>query len=157
LISEILAITSMMVAVLVPYLLLRRLKRFEKLADTVEELFTVQYAEDGEPMVPEKTAVFLTAISKSLAQSLKMSVLGSMSGPARLEKGLKGAFVEDIVDKQLPMLKLIEPLLGMNVMKYIKKNPEALAQIMQFAGPMLQGAGQGGASGSTYASNPYKK
>jgi len=147
----------MILAVLVPYLLLRRFKRFERLADTVEELFTVQYAEDGEAMIPEKTAVFVKAISSTMAQSLKMSVLGQLSGPARMEKGLKKAFTEDIIDEKLPILNLLDSFAGVNVKKYITKNPEALMQILQFAGPMLQGMNQGGASGSTYGSNPYKR
>ena len=156
-ISEILAITSMIIAVLVPFLAMRKLKRFEKLADTVEELFQVEYDTDGEPMIPQKTAVFIKAVSGALGQSLKMSVLGSLSGPARLEKGLKKAFTEDIIDQKLPILNLIDGIAGVNVKNYITKNPEALGQILQLAGPLLSGVSQNISGGSNYASNPYKK
>jgi len=92
----------------------------------------------------------IKALSSSLATSLKMSLLGSLSGPARLDKGLKGAIAQDIVQEKMPMLNLIGDFLGINTKQYIGKHPEAMMQLYQQFAPMLGkmkiGAGQSGQS-----------
>jgi len=98
----------------------------------------------------------IEALGSTIAKSLKFSLLGSISGQARLEKGLKGALAQDIVEQNMPILNLVGDFLGINTKKYIAKHPEAFLQLMQQFAPMLMKfkLGQGN-SGGSYP-NPYE-
>jgi len=87
-------------------------------------------------------------VSSGLAQSMKMSVLGQMSGPARLDKGLKGAMAVDVVENQMPIVNLIGDVFGINTKKYISKHPEAMLQLAQKFAPQLRGLMGGISPGS---------
>jgi len=134
----------------------KRFQRFERLADSVSELLRYEEDEEGNPMLDARLVKVIEALSSSLAKSLKFSLLGSISGQARLEKGLKAALTQDIIDQNMPILNLIGDFLGINTRKYIAKHPEAFIQLMQQFGPMLMKfrLGQGN-SGSSYP-NPYE-
>ena len=107
-------------------------------------------------MLDARVVKFIEALGSSVAKSLKFSLLGSISGQARLEKGLKGALAQDIVEQNMPILNLVGDFLGINTKKYIAKHPEAFLQLMQQFAPMLMKfkLGQGN-SGASYP-NPYK-
>jgi hypothetical protein len=114
-----------------------KLGKFEDLADSVGSFLRYEEDEDGKPLIDARLQKILTVGSSALAQSLKMSLLGSLSGPARLEKGLKGAIAQDIVEEKMPMVNLIGDFLGFNTKKYIGKHPEAMMQLGQMLAPML--------------------
>jgi len=111
--------------------------------------------EEGNPLLDARVVKIIEALGSSLAKSLKFSLLGTISGQARLEKGLKGAIAQDIIEQKLPILNLIGDFLGINTKRYIAKHPEAAMQLFQQFAPMLMKFkfGQGN-SPDTYP-NPY--
>lgn len=115
----------------------RQLKKFESLADSVGQLFRYEEDEDGQPLLDARLVKILEALGSSLSKSLKFSFLGSLSGQARLEKGLKSAMTQDLIDNQMPILNLIGDFLGINTKKYIAKHPEAFMQLAQQFLPMI--------------------
>lgn len=133
-----------------------KLEVFEELADSVGSLFRYEEDSEGKPMIDARLnkiiGTFSSALSSDMAQSLKMSLLGSLSGPARLDKGLKGAMAQDIVEEKMPMVNLIGDFLGFNTKKYIGKHPEAMMQLGSMIAPMLGniklGAGSNPRSGN---------
>ena len=123
-----------------------KLDMFEEIGESVGQLFRYEEDEEGKPLIDARLGKMISMFSSSLASSLKMSVLGSLSGPARLEKGLKGAIASDIVDQQMPMVNLIGEFMGINTKKYISKHPEAMMQLGGMLAPMLQNIKIGGGS-----------
>ena len=134
----------------------RRFKRFDSILDSVGALLRYEEDENGNPMLDARLVKVIEALGSSVAKSLKFSLLGSISGQARLEKGLKGALAQDIVEQNMPILNLVGDFLGINTKKYIAKHPEAFLQLMQQFAPMLMKfkLGQGN-SGGNYP-NPYE-
>ena len=128
----------------------KKLGAFEETADSVGQFFRYEEDEDGNVQLDARAVGMIKAFSSSLATTLKMSVLGSLSGPARLDKGLKGAIAQDIVEEKAPMINLIGDFLGINTKKYISKHPEAMLQLYKQFGPMLGKIGvPGGAPGQS--------
>jgi len=127
-----------------------KLELFEELADSVGSLFRYEEDSEGKPMIDARLSkiigTFSSALSSDMARSLKMSLLGSLSGPARLDKGLKGAIAQDIVEKKMPMINAIGDFLGFNTKKYIGKHPEAMMQLGSLIAPMLGNIKLGGSS-----------
>ena len=115
----------------------RKLKKFESLADSVGQLFRYEEDENGNPLLDARLVKVLEALGSSLAKSMKFSFLGSLSGQARLEKGLKSALTQDLIDNQMPILNLLGDFLGINTKKYIAKHPEAFMQLAQQFFPMI--------------------
>lgn len=114
-----------------------KLEAFEEIAESVGSLFRYEEDSEGKPMIDARLGKMITMLGAGLAQSLKMSVLGSLSGPARLDKGLKGAMAQDIVEQKMPMVNLIGDFLGINTKKYIGKHPEAMMQLGNMLAPTL--------------------
>jgi len=134
------AILTVLLAAISIYLVFstnRKLKKFESLADSVGQLFRYEEDEDGNPLLDARLVKILEALGSSLSKSLKFSFLGSLSGQARLEKGLKSAMTQDLIDNQMPILNLIGDFLGINTKKYIAKHPEAFMQLAQQFLPMI--------------------
>jgi len=123
-----------------------KLELFEELAASVGGLFRYEEDSEGKPLIDARLGKIIGAFSSGIAQSLKMSLLGSLSGPARLDKGLKGAMAQDIVEEKMPMLGLVGDFLGFNTKKYIGKHPEAMLQLGQMLAPMLGKFKLGGGS-----------
>jgi len=115
----------------------KRFQRFDRLADCFSELFRYEEDENGNPMLDARLVKIIEALGSSVAKSLKFSLLGSISGQARLEKGLKGAIAQDIVEQNMPILNLIGDFLGINTRKYIAKHPEAAMQLFKHFAPMF--------------------
>ena len=115
----------------------RQLKKFESLADSVGQVFRYEEDENGQPLLDARLVKILEALGSSLAKSMKFSFLGSLSGQARLEKGLKSALTQDLVDNQMPILNLLGDFLGINTKKYIAKHPEAFMQLAQQFLPLI--------------------
>jgi len=123
-----------------------KLETFEEIAESVGGLFRYEEDEEGKPLIDARLSKMITVLGSSVSQSLKMSLLGSLSGPARLDKGLKGAMAQDIVEQQMPMVNLIGDIFGINTKKYIGKHPEAMIQLGKIAAPMLGNLNIGGGS-----------
>lgn len=146
-ISEILAFLSLILMSIVSIYSLRKLRRFESLGDTIEDLFRYEEDEEGNPLIDARLTKMMQTLSSSLATSLRMSVLGQLSGPARLDKGLKGAMASDVVENKMPVINLLGDVFGINTSKYIAKHPDALMQLMgdprvqQFLGSIMKGQG----------------
>jgi len=115
----------------------RQLKKFESLADSVGQFFRYEEDENGQPLLDARLVKILEALGSSLAKSMKFSFLGSLSGQARLEKGLKSALTQDLIDNQMPILNLLGDFLGINTKKYIAKHPEAFMQLAQQFLPLI--------------------
>jgi len=130
---------NVILAVLVPILVIlyteRRFRKYDDLASSVSQLFRYEEDEEGNPMLDARLVKIIEALGSTIAKSLKFSVLGSISGQARLEKGLKSAMTQDLIDNQMPILNLIGDFLGVNTKKYIAKHPEAFLQLMQHFAP----------------------
>jgi len=131
------SLAGLLFAILTVRSMNHKLEAFEGLADSVGSFLRYEEDEEGKPLIDARLQKMITIGSSALAQSLKMSLLGSLSGPARLEKGLKGAIAQDIVEEKMPMVNLIGDFLGFNTKKYIGKHPEAMMQLGQMLAPML--------------------
>lgn len=133
-----------------------KLDTFEEIGESVGQLFRYEEDDEGNPQIDARLGKMINAFSNSLAStlatSLKMSVLGSLSGPARLDKGLKGAIAQDIVEEKMPMINMLGDVLGFNTKKYIGKHPEAMMQLGNMLAPMLQNVKIGSMS-----SNPMSR
>lgn len=99
----------------------------------------VKKGEDGEIIIREDVDMLIKAFGSRMAQSLKAGVMGMLSGQARLDKGLKGAFMESALENQMPLLKLAGDIFGIPVEKYLKKNPEAIMQLAPLAQKFMGG------------------
>jgi len=128
----------------------RQLKKFDQLADSVSQLFRYEEDENGQPLLDARLVRIIETLGSSLSKSLQMSFLGKLSGQARLEKGLKSAIAQDVIEQKAPLLNLIGDFLGVNTKQYIAKHPEAFMQIAQMVMPMLMKNVQGG-----NAPNPF--
>lgn len=121
------------------YTLNRRFKKYDHLIDKIEELTTMDVDDKGELLIHPKLGKLIQGFSSSMAGSIKMSFLGELSGNKRLEAGLEGAIASDIIEQKLPLLGLAADFLGPETLKYVKKHPQALGQLVQLAAPLLQG------------------
>ena len=134
----------------------RRFRKYDDLANSVSQLFRYEEDENGNPMLDARLVKIIESLGSSIAKSLKFSVLGSISGQARLEKGLKSAITQDLIDNQMPILNLIGDFLGINTKKYIAKHPEAFMQLMQHFAPTLLKLKLGnGSQNNPWENNPY--
>lgn len=143
LISQILTALSTFFSLTLAIYVLRKtnrvVNRFDEISDSAGQFLRFEQDEEGNVLLDARLAGIIKGVSSGLAQSLKMSALGSLSGPARLEKGLKGAIAADVVDNKMPILGLIGDFVGINTNKYIKKHPEAMLQLARQFAPQLQG------------------
>ena len=132
----------------------KTIKTYQPLVETVQELLEYKLDEKGNPMIDARILAWAGAIGHSLMASLQGSILGQMSGKARMEKGLKGAMARDISEKQMPILGLIGEFLGVNTSKYVEKHPEAMMQLANQFLPSLLAQKQGGGSNKPH---PYRR
>lgn len=116
-----------------------QIKELKPVALSIASLLRYEEDKDGNPLMDARLGKMIDAFSSGIAKSLKMSLLGSLSGPARLEKGLKGAIAKDVVEKKAPIINLVGDFLGFNTQKYISKHPDAMLQLAQRFAPQLQG------------------
>jgi len=100
----------------------------------------VKEGEGGEIIIRGDLDMLLKAVGSHMAASLKAGVMGMLSGQARLDKGLKGAFVESAVQNQMPLLALAGEIFGIPVEKYLKKHPEAIMQLAPLAQKFMGGS-----------------
>jgi hypothetical protein len=104
----------------------------------------IKKGEDGETIIREDVASLIDAFGSRMAQGIKMSFLQGLGAQAKVEKGLKGALAQDIVENKMPLLNLAGDILGFNTKQYIAKHPDALGQLLQLAGPYLGNLNLGG-------------
>ena len=137
--SQILAILSLIIVVIVSFLSLRNMNRYNRWFSNLSQY--IGKDEEGHVVMDERIVAFIDAFASRFFQSAKMSMLGNLSGNARLEKGLKDAFTKDIIEEKLPLLDagagILKEFTGYNVKKYIAKNPDALMQLLSM--PQVQG------------------
>lgn len=138
-IQQIASIISVSIAILLSLWMVRQTKQARALIPSLSDF--IRRGEDGETVIREDVAVVIDALGSRMAQHFKMSFLQGLGAQAKLEKGLKGALAQDIVEEKMPLLNLAGDILGFNTKEYISKNPQALGQLLQLAGPLLQGGG----------------
>ena len=133
--ETLLALASILIVVFISFLSLRKMNRFEELIPELDSFVT--FNEDGSVNMDPRIVAVIDGIGSRMFQSAKMSMLGGLSGDARLEKGLKSAITQDIIEEKFPLLDagagLLNEFTGFNVKKYITKNPEALMQLIGMA------------------------
>ena len=139
LIQEITSVISVVIAILLSLYIIRQTKRTAALIPSLSDF--IQRGEDGETIMREDLALVIDAFGQRMAQGIKMSFLQGLGAQAKIEKGLKGAMAQDIIENKLPLLNLAGDILGFNTKQYIAKHPDALGQIIQLAAPLLQGGG----------------
>lgn len=97
--------------------------------------------EEGQILIDERLGVLIDALGSRMVQSVKMAGLQALGATAKLDKGLKQAFTKDMIEDRIPLLGLAsdvgEEIFGVNVKKYITKNPDALVQLLGM--PQVQG------------------
>ena len=117
----------------------RKVSFFEEIAFDFSQLFRYQTEKDDEGkdqvLMDPRLVGLVDALGSRMATSLKMSVLGGLSGQARLDKGLKGAMAQDFVQSKAPILKALGDLVGFNTADYVAENPDTIMSLL----PMLQG------------------
>jgi hypothetical protein len=129
------------------------------LAHRLGSLLRYEEKEDGTVLMDKGLVTLINGLSSGIAKSLKMSFLGGLSGNARLEKGLKGAIAQDVLEKKAPIINLVGDFLGINTSKYVAKHPDAMLQLVQKFAPQLAQlnlSGNNGVSRSTSKSEGFK-
>jgi len=100
----------------------------------------VRVNEDGSIDMDNRLQAIVSGVGQTMMQSFKMSAMQGLSVNSKLEKGLKGAIAQDIIEEKLPLLDagagLLKEFTGYNVKKYIAKNPDALMQLISM--PQIQ-------------------
>lgn len=124
---------------------LREIRRTRSAIPSLSDF--IKKGEDGEIIMREDLAMVIDGFGSRIAKSLKMSFLQGLGAQSKIEKGLKGAMAQDIVENKLPLLNLAGDILGFNTKQYISKHPEALGQIIKLAAPLLQGGNLGAIMG----------
>ena len=154
--SEIIAIFGLLLMSIVSLITLRRTSssHLKKFIPSLDDY--IQQNEAGEWVVEERLGRLLGVVGQTMFQSAKMSMLGGLSGDARLEKGLKSAISQDIIEEKFPLLDagagILGEFTGFNVKKYITKNPEALMQLIGVA--QKNGINLAGLMGNNGAQGP---
>jgi len=146
LVALILGLTSVIMTIWNLRKINKKLGKYEPFVDDMADLLKMEETPEG-LVVDHRLTLLAAELAKAIGQTIKMSFLGNLSGQARLDKGLKGAMTQDIIDEKMPIINLAGDFLGINTKAYIKKHPDALAQIMQIAGPYLQKFQGGGNDG----------
>jgi len=97
----------------------------------------VQKGEDGKTIIREDAALLIDAFGSRVFQSAKMSAIQGLGADAKLEKGLESAITQDIIEDKFPLIEMAGDFAGINVKKYLVKNPRAISQLLKLAGPYL--------------------
>ena len=150
--GNILALLSLIIVLTVSYFSLRNMNRYNQRFDSLSNL--IGKDEEGHIVMDERIVAVIDAVGSRLFQSAKMSMLQGMSVDSKLQKGLKGALAQDIVEEKLPLLQAAGDFLGFNTKAYIKKNPDALFQLMQIPAVQKLAAQFMGGSGLNPPNNP---
>ena len=127
--GEILAVLSLLIVVIVSFLSLRNMNKYNERFDNLSNL--IGKDDEGNIVVDERIVKVIDLVGSRLFQSGKMSMLQGLSVDSKLQKGLKGALAQDIVEEKLPLLQAAGDFLGFNTKAYIKKNPDAFFQLVQ--------------------------
>ena len=135
LIGEIIAVSSLVIIILLYLDSRRRMNQIQNMVPSIDDVVRVD--EDGTIHMDQRLHAIVTGIGQTMMQSFKMSALQGLSVDAKLEKGLKGAIAQDIIEEKFPLLDagagILGDFTGFNVKKYITKNPEALMQLIGMA------------------------
>ena len=103
--------------------------------------------EEGEIIMDERLVAVVDAVGARMFQGAKMSALQRLSVNSKLDKGLKGAMMQDYVEDKMPIANLIGDVFGFNTKKFIGKHPDAIMQILntpqaqQFLGQIFENKG----------------
>ena len=117
-------------------------RMFKKAESLVPSLDDYVFQENGEWRIDERLVKITDVIGSRMAQSIKMSFLQGMGANAKIDKGLKTAMTQDLIENKAPWLNTIAGFLGFepkNTAAYITKHPE---QINFLLGLIGQATGQ---------------
>lgn len=123
----------------VSFISLREIKRTRALIPSISDY--IKKGEEGEYIIREDIGALLKVAGTTMFQSAKMSMLQGLGANAKLEKGLKGAMAQDILEEKMPLLNLAGDLLGFNTKQYLAKNPDLIMQLAPLAQKFLGGKG----------------
>lgn len=130
---------SLVLAAVVSFISLRKISQAQASIPSLSDF--IKKGEEGETIIREDIVSLIDAFGSRMGQHIKMSFLQGLGANAKIEKGLKGAMAQDIVEEKMPIIHLIGDVLGFNTKQYISKHPEALGQLIKIGAPLLQGQG----------------
>jgi len=93
---------------------------------------------EGNVVMREDLVMVIDGFGSRIAKSLKMSLLQGLGAEAKIEKGLKSAITQDVLDNKAPLLGMALDMMGINTKQYIAKHPEAIGQLAQIAAPYMK-------------------
>jgi len=140
-IEALLSLSALISSICLTLYAIREMKRAKASIPKLDDF--VKRDAEGQIIIRDDLLSLIDAFGSRIAKSLKMSMLQGLGAQAKIDKGLKGALAQDIVEKQMPLLELAGDVLGFNTKQYISKHPEALGQLLQLAGPYLKGVNLG--------------
>lgn len=123
----------------VSFISLREIRRTRSSIPALSDF--IKKGEDGETIMREDITMVIDAFGSRIAKSFKMSLLQGLGANAKIEKGLKGAMMQDIVEEKMPLLNLAGDLLGFNTKQYLAKHPDAIMQLAPLAQKFMGGKG----------------
>jgi len=98
---------------------------------------------EGNLVMREDIVAVIDAVGSRIAKAGQMGILQGLGADAKLQKGVESAVAKDLIDAKLPLLGLVDDVLGggLNIKDYLIKNPRALPYVMKLAGSLTQGLG----------------
>ena len=120
LIQEITSVISVIIAILLSLYIIRQTKRTAALIPSLSDF--IQRGEDGETVMREDLALVIDAFGQRMAQGIKMSFLQGLGAQAKIEKGLKSAMAQDILENKMPLFNMIADYAGFKIVESGKKN-----------------------------------
>ena len=154
-IELILTVASTISLILSSLYAIREIKRAKASIPSLDDFIE----QDGETwMVDERLGKLIDALGSRMALSMRQSFFQQQGVAAKLEKNVKKAFSQDLMDQS--GIGGILDLAGFsNVKKQLVNNPQTLEQIMRIAGPYLarlQGGQNAGANNGSSFQDPFR-
>lgn len=135
-IQTLLSLSGVSAAIITSLYAIRQMKQARA---SIPSLDTFVKNEGGEIIIREDLAALIDAFGSRMAKSVQMSIFQGMGAQAKIDKGLKGAMSQDIIDEKMPLLNLAGEILGFNTKQYISKHPEAIMQLIPMAKGLMGG------------------
>jgi len=135
-IEALLSLLGLLIATSVSIYAIREMRHARALIPSLDTF--VKKDEAGHVVIREDLASLIDAFGSRIAKSLKMSFLQGLGAEAKIEKGLKSAITQDVLDNKAPLLGMALDMVGINTKQYISKHPEAIGQLAQIAAPYMK-------------------
>lgn len=118
------------------------------ITESLPSLDDFVFEKDGQWVMDARLGKLIDAFGSRIATSLKRSFMQGLGAQSKIDKGIKGAMAQDVIENKMPLLNLVGNVLGINTKQYIGKHPEALVQLMPLIQKFLPGqASQNNPSG----------